>query len=180
MTQRPTARSFFSDQHGNGYDVTFKPRHVNEQKSALDIEADRLLGIQPVGRRGNNRLGVMNRKTLAALSEIVRLCEAGYSIRRIAKMVGLSKVTVNGYIKRFGISRGQCPCGQVGSHQGWCSYRIALSPVRREFLSEWTAKQRNKRSDVNYLRRMDWGKLPPDVLVTVRQMVALALEAART
>lgn len=60
------------------------------------------------------------------------LLTPGYSIRKVAAEVGISKHTVMAY--RIGLSRPPCPCGKASGHQGWCSYLFAKSPSRQAYM----------------------------------------------
>jgi len=74
--------------------------------------------------------------------EIFELIGKGFSIRQIAKELGISKVTVG---KRSRFIRtsldmrdgGVCGCGKEGGHNGWCSYRFKSSPARQKFMQRW-------------------------------------------
>lgn len=57
---------------------------------------------------------------------------AGLSIRAAARFAGVAKQTAHTVYKS--LSPIQCPCGRSREHKGWCEYRVALSPARREFL----------------------------------------------
>lgn len=81
------------------------------------------------------------------LEQIGKTLMAGNSIRKTAKMVGVSKNTVKKFYKiliaiRF--KSGQedilCPCGDYVGHQGWCKHRYSQSPARQKFMVEWHKK----------------------------------------
>lgn len=62
------------------------------------------------------------------------LLGAGFPIRYVADMLGISKTTALSYKKRLGAV--VCPCGQTSSHRGMCRERLALYPGRQRFLRE--------------------------------------------
>lgn len=78
------------------------------------------------------------------LSKLARAFAAGMSIREAARCVGCSKTTARKVFRIFSAASGKpflCPCGQPNTHQGWCSHRYALSPVRQEVMAKLHTKQ---------------------------------------
>lgn len=75
---------------------------------------------------------------------VVDRIQKGDSIRKTSRETGVSKTTVTN-IQRVmvaeKIERNEavplCACGQPAGHKGWCSYRLAASPKRQQFLKEW-------------------------------------------
>lgn len=63
---------------------------------------------------------------------IVDMLKVGYTIRPIAKRLGISKLTVEKYATLFGPEH--CPCGKFRVHKGFCYVRVALLPTRQAFI----------------------------------------------
>jgi len=77
------------------------------------------------------------------VKQVVEHIEKGNGIRKTSKETGVAKNTVT-KIQRVVIAEKIttdevipiCKCGQPVGHKGWCSYRLAESPKRQEFLME--------------------------------------------
>lgn len=67
-----------------------------------------------------------------AKHKIEKAYYAGLSIRAAARFADVAKQTAHTVYR--GLAPIQCPCGRQREHKGWCRYRVALSPARREFL----------------------------------------------
>jgi hypothetical protein len=138
------------DPQYRGYGVVHGPSGRvawERKKGALDKQADVLIGRKRRAKKGsNNRTGVINKKTQAALGHVAWLFGAGYPIRKIARMTKLALNTVTFHIARMGLQAGYCGCGAKGTHRGWCSYRYALSPARQAFIRKWIEEQGSKRA----------------------------------
>jgi hypothetical protein len=151
---RRIARYFtteYVEGNGRSFGVITRPNAslVWEQpKGAIEVEADRLLKKRLPGAKpgNNNRMGIINSKTRAALGHIAWLLGAGFSIRRIAQITTVTRPTIRNHMKRMGLVAGYCKCGERGTHQGWCSYRVALSPARQSFLRRigWMKESRGE------------------------------------
>lgn len=71
------------------------------------------------------------------VQRLVSAMADGYGIRTVAKMVGCSWITVRRYWKVEGVRRGRCGCGDLASHNGWCSWRYQRSDLRQAFMCAW-------------------------------------------
>lgn len=65
------------------------------------------------------------------VAEIKAACEAGLSLRAIARMTGVATNTVRRYIPTASARPQRCQCGAPAGHQGWCKWRYARSPARQ-------------------------------------------------
>jgi hypothetical protein len=124
----------FVEADRRGYGVVNSPNgHVAiEYKTDIDRAADALL---KKARKQPRRMTLYS-GTRAQIGYILGLFQGGYSIRRIAVITGVSRMTVQKHLRRVGVVRGKCLCGQSGGHQGWCSFRVSISPKRQEFLRQ--------------------------------------------
>lgn len=82
-------------------------------------------------------VGGISREARRIFREAVhKLFRAGFSNRAIGRVTGLSKFTVAGW-------RGECSevfrcaCGDIATHQGWCSPRFIGSVKRQEMMRRW-------------------------------------------
>lgn len=66
----------------------------------------------------------------------MKLFRAGFPNRAIARVTGMSPVTVS--VWRDGTGQAfACRCGDVATHQGWCWARFQGSRKRQEFIQRW-------------------------------------------
>jgi len=78
--------------------------------------------------------------------QIRLLTLAGASVRTIKEKTGRATNTVIHY-RNFVLSGNEvlCGCGRDIKHQGWCKFRMARHPKRRDFMTRWSRH-----------RKIDW------------------------
>jgi hypothetical protein len=92
-----------------------------------------LFDDQPSGRRcGRMPLEMKNHFRNA----VARLMQAGFSIRAIARVTGLSRITIRNYREEMCVPH-VCECGAEARHQGWCWARFQASKRRQDFMRRW-------------------------------------------
>ena len=67
---------------------------------------------------------------------VTRLQKAGFSIRAIARVTGLSRITIRAW-RTSSAAITPCKCGRPATHQGWCVPRFHASKRRQEFMKTW-------------------------------------------
>lgn len=78
------------------------------------------------------------------LEKMGRLIAQGWSNRRIASVVGGSKITVLKLRRVLEITLGkefECQCGKPARHQGFCAWRIEQSPNRQRYLAQFKKEE---------------------------------------
>lgn len=86
------------------------------------------LGLPPVLLQGD----MERARVLPAdkAEELLALFRDGHPIRGAARIAGVSPQTARRYARQVGEAY-LCKCGEPSTHQGWCSYRYAMSPSRQ-------------------------------------------------
>ncbi len=98
-----------------------------------------LLGPHCIGHYGK----VQNIYSLAK-----KLYLKGKSARQIGRTFGIGQKTAIVLCREFrnlGLIS-NCPCGKVGGHKGWCSFRFTKSDKRKAFVDQW--HERTGKNDV--------------------------------
>ena len=72
----------------------------------------------------------MKRLSASKLGAMRSMLLSGYSVREIARLLGVARARVSQYRRVLTPPEKQphCPCGRPFTHQGWCEYRMRRKP----------------------------------------------------
>lgn len=80
------------------------------------------------------------------LERVGNLIACGRSNGECERLAGVTGYVVKKLRHVLETERGEpfkCQCGQVATHQGWCSWRFSRSLKRKQFMAGWHTKRSN-------------------------------------
>lgn len=75
----------------------------------------------------------MNQIKQETLDQLETMFRDSFTIRQVAKGLGLSKCTVTKYQRQLNLHTLHCACGKGINHRGWCKVRYQRSPSRMKY-----------------------------------------------
>lgn len=82
--------------------------------------------------------GIYKPERFEAATELLK---QGYGIRATARTLRCSQQTIRKY-KKIALPATVilCPCGKPAGHNGWCQWRVSLSPARQQYYAKCAAQ----------------------------------------
>lgn len=137
---RDKMRDLHPDTGGDGYEFDAFIQAIGSAKKAFAWHLQTIPEDKPNIFLVPRRVGRLRTKSFYRHGKVLRAAEMlrnGAGIRATARATGMSTITVAKLRKAIpGVLKG-CPCGQVATHQGWCSVRFRSSESRQQFMRQW-------------------------------------------